>query len=269
MARKGLNKLSGRLETLREASRRVCKHVLQKTSDVVAVYVVGSVARGNIHEQSDVDMAVLVEHGDKPKRENLKELGCSVDIVYAPYHLLREKLHRGVGSEWEIDASNIVDSLVLYDPNGVIQKIKSELKVYPEEKRRMNILQIYDKMGWFSEAVWYHYLRKTYDVESFFSKFFAIQALKILFPLNRVYLKGDKYIFEQVEELQEKPRNFLEKSLSLCWFKSQNVNYDEATWIINTVSEINKAIEAKIRRLLPDSPRKDMFRPSKRLVYDL
>ena len=255
-------KCAGRLETLREASRRVCKRVLQERSDVVAVFVVGSVARGNIHEQSDVDMAVLIEHGDHPKRENFKELGCNVDIVYAPLHLWKERLYHGMGSTWEIDASNIVDSLVLYDPNGLIQKTKRELEVYPEEKRRENILQVYHEMGWFGEAVRYNYLKKNYDDESIFSKFFAMQALKILFPLNRVYLKSEKQIFEQVEDLQEKPPNYLQKCLSLLWFKSQNVNHDEATWIINTVSEINKAIEAKIRQLIPDSPEKISFRLS-------
>jgi len=79
-------KCAGRLETLREASRRVCKCVLQKRSDVVAVCVVGSVARGNIHEKSDVDMSVLTEQGDRPERETFEELGCSIDFVYAPVH---------------------------------------------------------------------------------------------------------------------------------------------------------------------------------------
>jgi len=248
MARKDLDKLNSRLETLREASRRACKRVLKNRSDVVAVYVVGSVARGNIHEKSDVDMGVLVEHGDKPERENI-ELGCSVDIVYVPLHLWKEKLYHGVGSEWEIDASNIVDSLILYDPNRLIQNTKTELKAYPEEKRKQSILHAFDRMGWFGEAVWYHYLKKNYDVESVFSKLFALEALKILFPLNRVYLKGDKYIFEQVGDLQEKPLGFLEKCLSLLWFKSQDVNHDEATWIINTDSEIKKIMDAKVRSL--------------------
>jgi len=235
----------------------VCKCVLQKRPDVVAVCVVGSVARGNIHEKSDVDICVLIEQGDRPERETFEELGCSVDIVYAPVHLWKEKLRRGVGSGWEIDASNIVDSLILYDPSGLIQETKRELKVYPEEKRRENILQVYHEMGWFGEALRYNYLKKNYDAESIFSKFFAMQALKILFPLNRVYLKSEKQIFEQVKELQEKPTHYLEKCLSLLWFKSQNVNYDEATWVINTVSEINRAIEARVRQLVQDSSQDD------------
>ena len=242
--------MNSRLETLREASRNACRRILEKRSGVVAIYVVGSVARGNIHEQSDVDMSVLIEHGDNPEREKFEELGCSVDIVYAPLHLWKERLYSSIGSEWEIFASNIVYSLILYDPNGLIKKTKKELEVYPEEKKKQNILQIYDKMGWFSEAVWHHYLKKNYDIESVFSKFFAMQALKILFPLNQVYLKSDKHIFEQVEELKEKPPNFIEKCLSLMWFKNQNVKYDEATWIINTVSDINKAAGTRIRSLV-------------------
>ena len=100
-------------------------------------------------------------------------------------------------------------------------------------------------MGWFENAIEYHYLKKSYDIESVFSKMFAMEALRILFPLNRVYLKGDKYIFEQVKDLREKPPDFLEKCLSLLWFKSQNVKYNEATWIIDTVSEIMKIVEEK------------------------
>jgi len=87
-------------------------------------------------------------------------------------------------SDWEIDASNIVDSLILYDPNDLIQKTKKELEKYPEEKRRKNILQNYDKMGCFGEAVRYHFTNKNYNIESIFSKFYAMQALKILVAFN-------------------------------------------------------------------------------------
>jgi len=52
------DKLRSRLKVLREASRLACKRVLEKRSDVIAVYVVGSVARGNIHEKSDVDRSI-------------------------------------------------------------------------------------------------------------------------------------------------------------------------------------------------------------------
>ena len=76
-----------------------------------------------------------------------------------------------------------------------------------------------------------------------------MEALKILFPINRIYLKADKYIFKQIKELERKPPNYLEKCLSLLRFKSQNVDYKEATWLINRVSEIRKAIENTINRM--------------------
>jgi len=250
MLQKGPGKLSNRLETLRKASKRACKQVLGKRSDVLAVYIVGSVARGNIHEKSDVDMMVVVEDGGDSEREDLEMLGCSVDIFYVPLKLWKEELHDSWGSEWEVEASSIVDSLVLHDPKGLVQKTKKELETYPEEKRRKGIRNIRDKMAHFSEAVWYHYVNRNYDTEPIFSKLYAMQALRILFPLNKVYLKGDKYIFKQVEELEERPPDYLEGCLSLLHFKSQNVNRSEATWIINTVSETKEAIEAKIRSLI-------------------
>jgi len=241
--------LNSRLGVLREASRRACERIVRKRSDVIAVYVVGSVARGNIHEKSDVDMMVVVEQGDDFKEERSEEIGCNVDIVYSPLNLWKEELYHSWGSDWEVEVSSLVDSLVLYDPHGLIQKAKKDFEVYSEENRRRGIRNIHQKMRGFSESVWYHWLNRNYDIESVFSKLYAMEALRILFPLNRVYLKGDKHIFHQVEELREKPPDYLEKCLSLLWFKSQGLNHDEATWIINTVSEIKKAIEDAIRQL--------------------
>ena len=37
-------------------------------------------------------------------------------------------MYRGIGSEWEIEASNIVDSIIIYDPKKLIKKLKSGLK---------------------------------------------------------------------------------------------------------------------------------------------
>lgn len=245
-------KLTSRLETLREASRRACEHVLKKRSDVVAVYVIGSVARGNVHERSDIDMMVVIEDGDDFDAESLQESGCSVDIVYAPLKLWEEQLYHSWGSDWEFDVSSVVDSLVIYDPKGTIQKAREELAMYPEERRLKRIRQTHNNMIVFSGAVEYHYMNKNYDIESVFSKLYAMEALRILFPVNRVYLRDHKRIFEQVEELPENPPDYVRKILSLLWFKSQNVTYDEATWVINTVSETKKAIENKMRSLGPD-----------------
>jgi len=241
--------LDSRLGILREASRRACERILGKRSDVIAVYIIGSVARGKIHEKSDVDMMVVAEQGDDFREERSEELGCNVDIVYSPLILWKEEIYHSWGSDWEVEVSSLVDSLVLYDPRGLVQKAKKDFEVYPEENRSRGIRNIHQKMRGFSESVWYHWLNRNYDVESVFSKLYAMEALRILFPLNRVYLKGDKHVFHQVEELSEKPLGYLEKCLSLLWFKSQDVNSDEAAWVINTVSETKKAIEDTIHQL--------------------
>ena len=82
-------------------------------------------------------------------------------------------------------------------------------------------------IGCFENAVKYHYMKENYDIESLFSKFFVMEALKIPFPLNRVYLKGVKYLFEQLKDLKALP-GFIEKCLNLLWFICKNINQEEA-----------------------------------------
>lgn len=113
----------------------------------------------------------------------------------------------------------------------------------------MSIKLTYERMASHSEAVGYHYMNKGYDIESIFSKLYAMEALKILFPLNRVYLNDHKHIFEQLAELREKPPDYLQRCLSLLRSKSRDVNRDQATRIANNVWKTQKAIRAKMRSL--------------------
>jgi len=105
-----------RLKTLRILGQHIGMRIVKTRHDVVAAFIVGSVARGNIHSESDIDLCILIEHGDRPKREIIEESGYKVDITYIPLHLWEENLYHGIGSEWEIEASNIVDSIIIYDP---------------------------------------------------------------------------------------------------------------------------------------------------------
>ena len=242
-----MNSLAERLKELREAGRRVCEKILRERGDVVAVLVVGSVARGDIHEGSDVDLCVLVESG-YAVREELIEGGCVVDVSYAPLNLWMERLRRDVGSMWEINVSNILDSIVLYDPRGLVDRIKRELSRYPEEKRRENFLHHFYMMGWHENSVKHYYARGSYDFAAIFSKLFALESLRALFPLNGVYLRGDKYIFDQIGSLRAPP-GFIEGCMSLLWFKARGVTREEAGWIMSTISTLRRAIEAEARSL--------------------
>lgn len=97
---KRARKLRNRLEKLREASQLTYKRIIEKRSDIVAVYVVGSVARGNIHEKSDIDMVCLIKQGSVSERESIKVLGCSADVFYVPIKLWKEEFNSRSGSDW-------------------------------------------------------------------------------------------------------------------------------------------------------------------------
>ena len=233
---------------MREIAKSICGRILEKRSDVVAVYIVGSVARGDIHEQSDIDIEALINQEDF-EGEEFKEGSFDVGIAYIPLKLWKKQLYSDIGSEWENNAAAVVDALILHDPNGLVEKAKKDFRPYPEEKRRSNTKTILDRLNNITESVWYHWVNKNYDIESIFSKFYAMDALRILFPINKVYLKADKFLFKQLGELQHKPDEYVEKCLDLLHFRSKNVRRSEAAWIINRVSETKKTIENMINEM--------------------
>jgi hypothetical protein len=143
-----------------------------------------------------------------------------------------------------MEASNIVNSIILYDPRGIIKKAKEDFQIYPEETRKRRIKNLLQKLQNLGETTWFYYVNKNYDIESIFSKLFAIMALRVLFPINRVYLIGDKHLFKQLVDLEQKPPGYLENCYNLLWFKCQDVNQPEANWIVDIVKETRKAIEA-------------------------
>lgn len=239
---------------MREACKRECQRILEKRSDILAVYIIGSVAWGDIHEKSDVDLIALKEQGDyeEERKSPLDTMGeaaseFNIDIGYLPLWLWDEELYHSWSDDWEMEASSIVNSIILHDPRGIIKKAKRDFETYPEETRKRRIKNLLQRLRHYGETVWYHYVNKNYDIESLFSKLFVMEALKILFPLNRVYLRDDKYIFKQIADLERKPLSYLDNCHNLLWFKCQNVNQTEATWIMNIVRETRKAIEAEVR----------------------
>jgi len=85
-----LNCLNDRLKIMRRAGQYVCERLVKSRRDIIAVLIVGSVARGNIRETSDIDMCVIVNEGDKPQRENIQELDYKVDVVLCSLEALDE-----------------------------------------------------------------------------------------------------------------------------------------------------------------------------------
>jgi predicted nucleotidyltransferase len=188
---------------MREACKRECQKILEKRSDIIAVYIIGSVARGDIHEKSDLDLIALKEQGDyeEERKSPLEIMGESssnlnIDIGYLPLWLWDEELYHSWSDDWEVEASSIVDSIILYDSRGIIKKAKDDFITYLEDTRKRRIKNLLRRLQNYGETIWYHYVNKNYDIESVFSKLYAIEALKIQFPIKRVYLKDNKSVFQ-------------------------------------------------------------------------
>ena len=95
--------------------------ILKKKEDVLAIGLIGSVARGDTWVGSDLDLEIILR-GDQPTEVILAEKEVSVDYVY-----LSEKHTEEL----------YPDTVLLYDPEGIMRKAMEEL----DQTRVMNELR--------------------------------------------------------------------------------------------------------------------------------
>ncbi|MCW4012573.1 MAG: nucleotidyltransferase domain-containing protein, partial [Candidatus Bathyarchaeota archaeon] len=69
-----------RLSEMREFAQRLSDRY-QENEDIKAVLLFGSVATGNIHDKSDLDLVVIEDTaGEKTERNQYTEQGFTVDL---------------------------------------------------------------------------------------------------------------------------------------------------------------------------------------------
>lgn len=98
--------------------------ILKKREDVLAIGLIGSVARGDTWVGSDLDLEIILR-GDQPTEVILAEKEVSVDYVY-----LSEKHTEEL----------YPDTVPLYDPEGIMRKAMEELdqmRVMNEVRKRV------------------------------------------------------------------------------------------------------------------------------------
>ncbi len=110
---------------------------LKKREDVLAIGLIGSVARGDTWIGSDLDLEIIIK-GDRPMEVVLTEQEVSVDYVYISEKRTKELYP---------------DIVPIYDPEGIMRKAIEEL----DEKKVMNDLK---KRVRFSTELATRYLEK-------------------------------------------------------------------------------------------------------------
>lgn len=111
-------------EDLLAVARDITAKLLEKYSDeIVAAGLHGSVARGNVHEGSDIDFSVVTRTKDAvPSRElRVGDVLVSLGAVSRDEYLAYASK---ITYHWSLAKGEYVESLALHDPEGFFDELK-------------------------------------------------------------------------------------------------------------------------------------------------
>lgn len=216
---------SDRLVDMRRVAERIAQDLLTRLgSQVEAVMVEGSVARGDIHEHSDIDLVVFLDPVGLSKgrasglslAESLEVRGYHVDIGYGLLDDALAELSQLYGPDWEKQSSFFGDALILYDREGRLARAKRQNRFFSKKMRQRNAKRVYDNMLDLDEAAGTAWRLGNYREASIFCSMYAERCLRIVFPLFGRKSCVDKRLLEHAVSLIDDPRISAQILMLLC-----------------------------------------------------
>jgi len=98
----------------------------KKDKSTLAIYLFGSLARGEERENSDVDIEIISENAKKWKLiQDNEKYGIKIDLVICPKKHLLYQFER-----YPYLCYDYLSEKIIYDPKGFMKELKKKLKVY-------------------------------------------------------------------------------------------------------------------------------------------
>ena len=112
-----------------EMAQQYVQEMLEQRDDIVAAFVVGSVARGDATEASDIDLGLIVEGqaGEEPQRGGIDAWR---EGVYIEAALVPRRRYDDVENvlQHQFAATHMNDGLILYDPRGTFTRVQDGVR---------------------------------------------------------------------------------------------------------------------------------------------
>lgn len=206
--------MEDKIDSLKEKVKK-----LKKRKNVLGIFLAGSYARNEQHDFSDIDLYVIVE---KPVKKELVDPWETLHTIFLTLGQLKKRFRQ---MDWIFSRSLVLNGKILYDPKGLIKKVRKEIKPYPEDIRQFELRAnvMHAKMQ-LSRA---RYAFKKGDVPSaiYFLRKCADEILFFFYVFNKIYLESERKLLEDRKKIKRKPQNFEQRLIkSACLdFKKTNL----------------------------------------------
>jgi len=183
---------------------RIKKEVekIKKRKNVLGIFLAGSFARKETHHLSDVDLYVLVKRGVKQK---LLDPWERFRVTYLTEKELKKRFWQ---RDWIFSRCLILSSKILYDPKGILRKIKKEARKYPEEIRQFELrTNVFHAKYQLSRAK-FAFKKKDLPSSVYFLMRCGEEILFFFYVLNKLFLSSERKIYEERKKIKTKPKSF-------------------------------------------------------------
>jgi len=189
--------MDDKIKILKETVRK-----LKERKNVQGIFLAGSYGRKEQHQFSDIDLYVIVE---KPVKKDLKDPWEPLRTIYLTVNQLKKRFRQ---MDWIFSRSLVLSGKILYDPGGLIKKLKKEIKPYPEDIRQFELRANvrHAKMQLFRAK--YAFKKNDFPSTIYFMIKCIEEILFFFYVLNKMDLESERKLLEDRKKIKMKPRDF-------------------------------------------------------------
>lgn len=241
---------------LRKIAENSAEKILKDRSDVEVIFVCGSHVEGLADPYSDFDIRVVIRDGEEEPEEYEKD-DIRVSIQYINLNVFQKSIINYDFSKirW------ILQSLVLYDKDNLIPRLRNEVKEnlieFITQCLSTTVNRYRDAQG--------SYEKSNYKASVISARLAVENVIRALLLSNNRYNLKSRWIFDQIKDTKVLNSYFYDEFLSVLGLYDVNKKNTEEI-ILKTANLINYVINV----LIPNSiPFKSLFQKSIILNYPL
>ena len=125
-----IEELGEQMVNRREVAQRFIQAQIEKRTDIRAAWVVGSVARGEDTESSDIDIVLVVAGVGGDSKVTRGGIDAWLDGIYIEAGLAPETEYTDLAAilQHPVKATHLNDALILYDPSGRFTELQEAVR---------------------------------------------------------------------------------------------------------------------------------------------